>query len=88
MTFKYKNSVGVQTLLTFWDLHSHVKYGDSCDKLESHTTDAHFVDLIIKFAQAILKYIYIICYVPGVTRKELGNQNLVFEKSAKSTFKI
>ena len=28
------------------------------------------------------------CYVPGVTRKELGNQNLVFEKSAKSTFKI
>ena len=30
----------------------------------------------------------IYCYVPGVTRKELGNQNLVFEKSAKSTFKI
>ena len=28
------------------------------------------------------------CYVPGVTRNELGNQNLVFEKSAKSTFKI
>ena len=24
----------------------------------------------------------------GVTRKELGNQNLVFDKSAKSTFKI
>ena len=28
------------------------------------------------------------CYVPGITRKELGNQILVFEKSAKSTFKI
>ena len=26
--------------------------------------------------------------MPGVTRKELENQNLVFEKSAKSTFKF
>ena len=28
------------------------------------------------------------CYVPGVTRKELGNRILVIDKSAKSTSKI
>ena len=38
--------------------------------------------------QRVARGLYMYCYVPGVTRKELGNQNLVFEKSAKSTFKI
>ena len=55
------------------------------------TTEMVLYDFQVLFSayNPVFDYFYVCkCYVPGVTRKELGNQNLVFEKSAKSTFKI